>query len=152
MKKNIIRGLLVPESIAGAVIISACVYLLGRVDAMPKASALLPGAVLWFGIVLSSIMIFSGIKNRLNSDGDIPFFVDANRFLIAAVLSCLYVPAVHFIGFYSATILFVPSTAWIFGYRNKQVIATVSIVFIASLFVIFSLIMGKELPSTFFLG
>ncbi|NVK43421.1 MAG: tripartite tricarboxylate transporter TctB family protein [Oceanospirillaceae bacterium] len=152
MKKTIIRGLLVPETIAGVVIIAACSYLLGRVENMPKASALLPELVLWFGMILASVMIFTEVKKSFKSEESNVFFVDVNRFLIAAVLSCIYVPAVHFIGFYSATALFVPLTAWMFGYRNKRVIASVSVIFIASLFVIFSLIMGKELPSEFFLG
>ncbi|MHA6964525.1 tripartite tricarboxylate transporter TctB family protein [Zobellella denitrificans] len=150
-EKSIIGRCIFPETIAGIIIISACLYLLTLTENMPRTSSLLPQIILWSGVILSATMITQELRKRLKEQEDKTFFIDKRRFLIAATLCCLYIPSVHFVGFYSSTILFIPITALLFGYRNKTVTIAATTIFITGLFVIFSLIMGKELPSEFFL-
>ena len=147
MKNSLIKHLLIPETIAGILVIIACSYLLGMVSDMPRASALLPAIVLWIGILLSAVMIVSEIKKTLSGREKKPFFVDVSRFAIAAFFSCIYVPAVHFVGFYTSTLVFIPLVGWIFGYRNKKVTCLVTLTFMAGLYLIFSFVMGKDLPA-----
>ncbi len=147
MTNNIIKRLLVPEVMAGVAIIIGCFYLMSLVSDMPRASALLPYIVLWSGITLSVAMILVEVKKSFENREREPFFVDKQRFAIGAILSCLYVPAVGFIGFYTSTLVFIPLVGWIFGYRNKRVMAIVTAAFMAGIYFIFSFVMGKELPA-----
>lgn len=151
-EKHIIGRYIFPESVTGVVIISVCLYLLSLTEQMPRTSSLLPQIVLWSGIALSFIMIIQEFRKRRTNEEEKGFFVDTRRFFIAAALCSLYIPSVHYIGFYSSTIIFIPITAFLFGYRKKRVMAISTTIFVIGLLVIFSLIMGKDLPSEFFLN
>ena len=55
------------------------------------------------------------------------------------------------LGLYISGLILIPALMWVLGERNKKKTAIVTIVALAAIYVIFSLILGTKLPEPFFM-
>jgi hypothetical protein len=141
--------ILQPDNIAGVVLIAVCVWLLTKVIDMPEMSALLPMAMLGAIIVLSALMILRNIF-KAKATAIKPVFTSLPRFLLVVSSVGLYVLAVANIGFYTSTLIMLPTVAWLFGYRSPKGIALATVIFVGGIALIFLGLMNQSLPPEFF--
>ena len=121
----------------------------GLVDAtgFPRASAYLPTAVLGLTCALSlawaaqSVVAIRRERPSLALDP-----AEMRRLVTLAVLSLLYALAMEEIGFFTATVLFLPVAAFALGYRNWLGILLATAVFVAVLYGVFGLLLQTPLP------
>lgn len=122
---------------------------LGLVDALgfPRASAYLPTAVLGLTCALGlawaaqSVMAMRRERPTLRLDP-----AETRRLLTLAALSLLYVLGIVEIGFFTATILFIPLAGLLLGYRNARGLVISTAAFALLLYAVFGLLLRTPLP------
>ncbi len=122
---------------------------LGLVDAagFPRASAYLPIAVLGLTCALSlawaiqSVLAIRRERPTLRLDP-----AETRRLLTLAALSLLYAVAIVEIGFFTSTILFIPLSGLLLGYRNVQGLVISTVAFAVLLYAVFGLLLRTPLP------
>lgn len=63
----------------------------------------------------------------------------------------LFVALIKLLGFYPAAFLFLPAILWLFGERNKKVIVIMDIAILIVVYVVFSILLRVQLPTSMFL-
>ena len=76
----------------------------------------------------------------------------ANRrvYLVMGIM-VVYCLLLNVLGLYISGLILIPALMWVLGERNKKKTAIVTIVALAAIYVIFSLILGTKLPEPFFM-
>lgn len=111
-------------------------------------SAYMPGAATALGFAMCCLwalhaarLIIAGDSERYNiSRSQLAWF---GVFLVVAAL---YVVGILWIGFFTATIIMVPTFAVVLGYRNWSVLFFTTAGFIAILYVVFRVLLSIPLP------
>ena len=62
-----------------------------------------------------------------------------------------FVVLIKLLGFYPAAVLFLPAMLWLFGERNKKVILLMDIGIIIAVYIVFSVLLRVQLPTSMFL-
>lgn len=151
MSAKIRSPLLGAEGIAAIVIILAASALLIQAVKMPTMSAMLPVAMLVFLIVLGAIMLVKNVIAVRRGMKQARLVHRPKRAIGAFFSIVAYTVLVPLIGFYTSTILMVPTVAWAFGYRNPARLMLGTAIFAASVFLVFNIAMGQQFPAEFFL-
>lgn len=122
---------------------------LGLLEAtgFPRASAYLPVAVLGLSCALGFAWT---VQSVLAIRREPPTFrvepAEARRLVTLAVLSLIYALGVEHVGFFTATVLFLPIAGLALGYRNARGLALATLAFIALLYGVFGLLLRTPLP------
>ena len=76
----------------------------------------------------------------------------ANRrvYLVMGIM-VVYCLLLNVLGLYISGLILIPALMWVLGERNKKKTAIVTVVALAAIYVIFSLILGTKLPEPFFM-
>jgi putative tricarboxylic transport membrane protein len=122
---------------------------LGLVDALgfPRASAYLPVAVLGLTCFLSlawavqSVLAIRREPPTLRLDP-----AETRRLLTLAALSLLYAVGIVEVGFFTSTIIFIPLSGLLLGYRDARGLAIATVAFTALLYAVFGLLLRTPLP------
>lgn len=69
----------------------------------------------------------------------------------AVGILAIFVVLIKLLGFYPAALLFLPAILWLFGERNKKVILIMDIGIIIAVYIIFSILLRVQLPTSMFL-
>ncbi len=113
----------------------------------PVASAYLPFAVLGLACALS---LAWAVQSVLAIRREPPSFrldpAETRRLLTLAGLSLIYALAIVEIGFFTATFIFIPLTAFLLGYRSVRGIAIATAAFALLLYAVFGLLLRTPLP------
>lgn len=144
--------MLVTRDRAGAVIIflvAAAAWWFSR--DLPTEARLFPQIVILLMATLSIIMFAKTLKGEPRTDGE-PFVKRPGNLLITVVGSVGYIFLVSQIGYFTATVLFMPGLALLLGYRNPVVIAVVTIAFLLLIWVVFVVIFKRPLPTEILFG
>ena len=122
---------------------------LGLADAtgFPQTSAYLPIAVLGLTCALSlawavqSVLAISREPPTLRLDP-----AETRRLLTLAGLSLLYAVGIVEVGFFTSTIIFIPLSALLLGYRSARGLAISTVAFGLLLYAVFGLLLRTPLP------
>ena len=140
------------DRIAGLVILAVSAFLFDRAGEFPAESRIFPRMILLFAMVLAGwMMLRSFVVASWRDKVTEPFFLHFGRFAITVSSMGLYVVAVEHIGYYTATILYLPLSAWVLGYRHRIVLALTTVGYIAFAFLVFDLVFELQFPEELFL-
>ena len=70
---------------------------------------------------------------------------------ITGGIMVVYCLLLNVLGLYISGLILIPALMWVLGERNKKKTAIVTVVALAAIYVIFSLILGTKLPEPFFM-
>lgn len=121
----------------------------GFVEAMNYTgpSGYLPKAVMILALLLSliwalqSALLLSKREKGLTGEP-----VNLPRTALFMGSSLAYVVAIPFIGFFTATLVFIPTVSRALGYRRLLVLLGAPAVFVVALYILFSFILQVQLP------
>ena len=142
---------LAPDVIAAFVVIAISVFLLSKTAGLPAESSQFPSAVLRVMILLAVVLGSRDIIRNWAGSTTRDVFKNRGRFLRTATVIVIYAVAVDTIGFYSSTVIMLPVTAFLFGYQHRRNVAITTISLVGALLILFTLLMGREFPTEFFL-
>ena len=135
------------ELVVALVILGLSVLGLVDTTGFPRASAYLPTAVLGLACALSlawvvqSVLAIRRERPTLRLDP-----ARTRRLLTLAALSLLYAVAIVGIGFFTSTMLFIPLSALLLGYRNAGGLVIATAAFAVLLYTVFGLLLRTPLP------
>lgn len=131
-------------------IVLGCAALLVVAADLPTMSALLPIAMLVCIIVLALMLMASLLTGRVAAPEKLS--IERPRRILGAFASIfIYALAVPFVGFYTSTIVMLPTVAWFFGLRSPRALALATVIFVGGVYLIFTVAMGQRFPQEFFL-
>ena len=151
MNHSKVRRAITPEVTAALVVIATSVFLLSKAAELPPESSQFPNAVLRIMIVLALVFGSRGLVKNWKSYSAREVFKDRARFFYSVGIIITYAICVDVVGFYSSTIVMLPATAFLFGYRDARTVAITTMSLVAALFVLFTLLLGRTFPTEFFL-
>lgn len=138
------------DIVTGAVFFLVSGGLLFYSVALPAGAALLPRAALGALLLLSILLAARGLRARWTqqySGEHSPFMQAPGRLLIGILAMALYIGAIEAVGFYPATALFVPATAYVLGARNRVAILLAGIGFLVFAYVVFDILFERAMPA-----
>jgi putative tricarboxylic transport membrane protein len=86
------------------------------------------------------------LRWRAGAKEDFTMFEAPWRVLGVVVLSALYFGALSLVGFTLASLVFIPLTAWLFGYRKLHVTVPLALSFVVALIGLLNGILGLPMP------
>lgn len=135
------------EIAVAAVIFVASGFGIRQALTFTGAAAYMPVVVLGFAMILCCIWAAQSLISLRRERIDIVVKIDEfRRLIIIAALSLVYVLMIPVLGFFSATVLFIPITAFWLGLRNLKVIALATVGFTGLLYVTFNMVLNTPLP------
>ena len=140
------------DRIAGILIFAVCVLLFQHTLSLPTETAQFPRVVLIIMLGLSGWMILRSfvLADWRNMQYN-AFFIHGGRFTLAVVTMGLYIVGINYLGYYTATIFYIPIMAALLGYRSKIVIVFSTVIYIAIILGVFDILFERQLPKEFFM-
>lgn len=127
----------------------ALAFGLGLLEAIdyPGKSGYVPVAVLIFSIILSIIWLGQSITSLRRTPEVLSVKrAEALRFAIFVSIAILYALGFYLVGFYTSTLLMIPITAGLLGFRRWKVTIGTAFVYLIILNVVFNLLLKTPLP------
>jgi hypothetical protein len=116
--------------------------------AFPGRSSYLPVATLGLAMILCCIWVVQSLISLRRERRSIAINpMELKRLVIIGVFGFIYVILIPVLGFFSATTLFTPVTAFCLGFRRWKAIALTTVAFVAVLYIVFGYILKTPLPS-----
>jgi putative tricarboxylic transport membrane protein len=140
------------DRLAGIIFFAAALYLYDHAGIFPPESATFPRLILVVTMVLSVVVVARSVFVASWREKDFqPFFVNFKNFAITVSSMGLYILAVEWIGYYTASVLYIPLAAWILGYRSKIVLVSAMVIYLGFAFLVFDQLFELQFPQEFFL-
>ena len=143
LSKRVLRA---ETLVAIGTIILAAAFLWPTAD-LSSLSALLPAAMLISLLALAVIMLVVDQQKAAAGAQAQAVTKAPKRVMSALALILLYTLSVDFVGFYISTAVFVPLVAYAFGYRSSVGLAIATVVVLASIYLLFGVVMSQGFPS-----
>ena len=139
------------DRVASVICFVATTFLYFHAGSFPEEAAFYPRMVIGLMIVLSVLMFVKSWFKSERSKTLEPFFIHHKRFFLSALLALGYIAGVQYLGYYSASLIFIPAAAWALGYRNRFVMAATTVCYLLFIFVVFDQLFDRPLTQEFFL-
>ena len=118
-----------------------------------------PGAGFWpfiLGIALmavAALLVFDTLRNKKTFQEQQVILITVDNVLVYKMMAIViaYVIVLPIIGFYLATILFLASAMYLLGARKLTLIASVTLIFNAVIYVVFDELLSLSFPLPFFI-
>ena len=118
-----------------------------------------PGAGFWpfiLGIALmavAALLVFDTLRNKKTFKEQQVILITVDNVLVYKMMAGViaYVIVLPIIGFYLATILFLASAMYLLGARKLTLIASVTLIFNAVIYVVFDELLSLSFPLPFFI-
>ncbi len=136
-----------PDLVTGLVLLLVSLAGLGYTSRLPSEAALFPRLVLGTMAVLALAQVLRTVRRRRPPSLPRQSVVHPRRLLVALALSLAYVIGVQLLGYFTTTILWVPTTAWCLGYRNRTVTLVTAVAYVLVTFVLFDRVFERPLPA-----
>lgn len=145
-------GRITPTAIGAAVLISVVLFFLFFSVNLKGSSAYFPTFTLGLILILSMVLIVKEVFVRKPADPDAKKGEPWSKTLtlqiaLSIVLMFAYIPLMNWVGFYTTTLIYVPIVSYIYGYRDIKRVIIGTVVYTGLLYIIFSQLMGREMPS-----
>ncbi len=138
------------EAAAAALVLGLSGLALAQAIEFPGNAKHFPSAVLALSMALSLVwLVQSAIALHARASRPAAVASDGaalRRLLIVVAATILYVVATEFLGFLTATAVFVPLTAIALGIDRIKVIVPSAAVFVLGLYVLFDLVLRRPMP------
>lgn len=140
------------DRIAGILIFAVGALLFHNTLDFPEESAQFPRMILMLWMALSGWMVLRSfvVADWRNMEYEV-FFIHTGRFILAVGMMAIYVFAIDELGYYTTTVIYVPTMAWLLGYRSKTVIIASTAIYLGIVLVVFDILFERELPEEFFM-
>ena len=118
-----------------------------------------PGAGFWpfiLGVALMAVavlLVFDTLRNKNTFKEQQVILITVDNVLVYKMMAIViaYVIVLPIIGFYLATILFLASAMYLLGARKLTLIASVTLIFNAVIYVVFDELLSLSFPLPFFI-
>lgn len=118
-----------------------------------------PGAGFWpfiLGVALmavAALLVFDTLRNKKTFQEQQVILITLDNVLVYKMMAGViaYVIVLPIIGFYLATILFLASAMYLLGARKLTLIASVTLIFNAVIYVVFDELLSLSFPLPFFI-
>ena len=118
-----------------------------------------PGAGFWpfiLGVALmavAALLVFDTLRNKKTFQEQQVILITVDNVLVYKMMAIViaYVIVLPIIGFYLATILFLASAMYLLGARKLTLIASVTLIFNAVIYVVFDELLSLSFPLPFFI-
>lgn len=147
MSKSRSNRLLRPETLAALGIIVVAALLLVPTYTLQPISALLPAAMLFGLLGLSTLLIVADQRKAGRGEEAEKVTTSPSRVAGAFLLIIVYALAVDFAGFYLSTAITIPLVAYTFGYRNPIGLAIATAIVVGAIYLIFDFGMSRDFPA-----
>lgn len=145
--QTILKPILKPISLIYVIIIAAACGLLIPAFEMSSEAGMLPQAMLILLMVFSGLALFGEIKKSLQeSTKDEAVLKSPIRVFSALLAIFVLVTSIQYVGFFPTVIVFVPAVSYFFGCRNVKVLTASTVIFVALIYLVFSVAMSKQFP------
>lgn len=132
------------------VLIAVSVFFLFQSIHLKGSSAYFPTFILSLIVLLSALLaVTEYIKNKKSETEQVnrsERLEQIKRVALSITLMATYIAMMKWIGFYVTTLIAIPLISYIFGYRERKKVAIGTVIYTVLLYVIFSQIMGREMP------
>jgi putative tricarboxylic transport membrane protein len=129
---------------AGLVLVAFAAFAWNEAGRIRGAAAFFPS------IVIGALGVFSLIylvRSVLAGRPGEAMFERWWIFAAALVISLVYVNLVVRIGYVTSTAVFIPVLAWVIGFRRPVYIAVTTVVYLASVYLLFEIVFRRPLPT-----
>ncbi|MYL23773.1 hypothetical protein GLV89_08205 [Halomonas alkaliantarctica] len=110
-------------------------------------SGYLPKTVMALGFFLALIWALqSALQWRKEGSASAQKRVDLPRLSMFIGLSIAYIVLIPLLGYFTATLLFIPTVTLLLGYRKKPVLFGAPVIFVTLLYLLFGLVLQVQLP------
>ena len=98
------------------------------------------------------LLVMTLVNRKKYEEMEVVLGLPANRrvYLVMGIM-VVYCLLLNVLGLYISGLILIPALMWVLGERNKKKTAIVTVVALAAIYVIFSLILGTKLPEQFFM-
>ena len=96
------------------------------------------------------LLVMTLVNRKKYEEMEVVLGLPANRrvYLVMGIM-VVYCLLLNVLGLYISGLILIPALMWVLGERNKKKTAIVTVVALAAIYVIFSLILGTKLPEPF---
>jgi len=147
------------EGKIGIVIIVFCILLILFIipDSIPtiKTSGMIDSPRL-FPYICSLLLMITGIymiiyyeilsKHKANKETIKQNKNELLRIIFFIIISIIYFIMINKLGYFLSTLIVLPIIFWYFGFKNKKIIITISIIFVLAIYLLFYKIMLVPFP------
>ena len=133
------------DRILGIVVFVLAALALTTLREYPFEARVFPGLILAI-LIVAAVAMFARSFRANRQVAAPPLAINPATLAIAVGATCIYVFAVRSLGFYSASILFVPATAYALGLRDTKVMVLGTAGFLALVYLGFSFGLQMQLP------
>ncbi|WP_316980076.1 tripartite tricarboxylate transporter TctB family protein [Shumkonia mesophila] len=139
------------DRIGAIVLLLVCGLAWTGSERFPTDAVIFPRMVIAFLAILSVVMLAKTFVGGRPSGPDRPFFINGRRFTATAAAIVVYIYGVSVLGYFTATVAFLPLTAWKLGYRKAGHLAVMAVSFCAIIFLVFVALFERPLPAEWIL-
>ncbi|EPX76161.1 tripartite tricarboxylate transporter TctB family protein [Salipiger mucosus] len=136
-----------PETLTALGIVAVAAGFLVPAMSLRPISALLPIAMLVGLIVLAVILLLMDQRKAAAGEPAQQMTKSPGRVAGAFALIVVYALATDFIGFYVSTVVAVPLTAFLFGFRHPLGLALATAIVVGAIWLIFDFGMSQDFPA-----
>lgn len=134
------------DRIGAAALFVLCLLAWSRSARFPDDAIVFPRIVIALLAVLSVAMLAKTFLGSGVATERRRFFIDGRRFGLTALAILAYVVAVSVLGYFTATIVFLPLMALGLGYRRPFPLALMAAFFCGAVFLVFVVMFERPLP------
>ena len=131
---------------SAGILIFFCIVGLVHLSSIPFQAALFPRVVLSATILLSVLLIINTYRESAVTEKLWDGRVEIRNFLFFSLVSFGYLILLPVLGFFSSSVLFLPLSSWLLGFRKPRLLAGGTIGFVVLVYVIFVLVFDHPLP------
>jgi hypothetical protein len=138
------------DLVTGAVFFAIAAGLLLEATGLPPGAALVPRAALGALMLLSVLLALRGLRAlraQAGPEDGAPFVQAPARLLVGVLAMAAYIAAIETVGFYPATAVFVPATAYALGARDRVAILLAGVGFLVFAYVVFDILFERVMPA-----
>lgn len=129
------------------VLLLVCVFAWKGSGRFPADASVFPRMVIAFLGILSAVMLAKTFIGPGATTSDRPFFINGRRFAFTTIAILAYVLCVSVLGYFTATVVFLPVMAWCLGYRQAGPLTLMTGTFCTVVFAVFVALFERPLPA-----
>jgi putative tricarboxylic transport membrane protein len=133
------------ETIIALILLVLCAVAWIYIGGMRSGADIFPRMIVTALSILSLIYLVRSLLTSRQLAANI--FIDKSRFAIVLLLTVIYISSFKFIGYFTATALFIPILSYLIGFKRPIYIIVATLAFLTCLYVMFVLVFRRALPS-----
>lgn len=133
------------DRVTGVVLMVIAAAAFWGADELPDDTALYPRLISGLMFFLSLGLTARSYTPAIRAYDFGSFAIHLPRLTVAVSVTLVYFIAAGQLGFYTATLVFVPGMAWLAGYRSGRVMAWTTVIYLVGIYAVFGLLFNRPL-------